>query len=163
MMASRSISADLPMLGAFVAAVAVVAVFGAQFTPAASPAWYAGLQKPSFNPPSWVFAPVWTTLYVLIAVSAWLVWRRSGWMAGRGALSWWIAQLALNAAWTPVFFGAHRIGLALAVIVALLVAIAGTILKFRRHHGPAAAMLLPYAAWVAFATLLNASIWRLNG
>ncbi|MGE0426084.1 MAG: TspO/MBR family protein [Reyranellaceae bacterium] len=161
-MASRSISADLPMLGVFVAAVAVVAVAGALFSPAVDPVWYAGLSKPSFNPPNWVFAPVWTTLYVLIALSAWLVWRRAGWTGGGRALSWWFAQLALNAAWTPVFFGVHRIGLALAIIVALLVAIIGTIAAFRRHHALAAAMLLPYLAWVGFATILNASIWRLN-
>ena len=162
-MTSRSISRDLPMLGAFIAAVAVVAIAGSMFTPSVDPVWYASLRKPSFNPPNWVFAPVWTVLYVLIALSAWLVWRRAGWHGGRRALSWWFAQLALNAAWTPVFFGAHRIGLALAIIVGLLVAISGTILAFRRHHALAAAMLLPYLAWVAFATLLNASIWRLNG
>lgn len=162
-MASRSISRDLPMLGVFLVAVAIVAATGSLFTPATDPAWYAGIRKPSFNPPNWVFAPVWTTLYVLIAVSAWLVWRRAGWTGGRVALSWWIAQLVLNAAWTPVFFGAHQIGLALLIIIALLLAIVGTILAFRRHHGLAAAMLLPYAAWVSFATLLNASIWRLNG
>jgi translocator protein len=161
-MTSRSMSSDLPMLGAFLALVAVVAVSGSMFTPSADPVWYAGLHKPSFNPPSWIFAPVWTVLYVLIAVSAWLVWRRAGWNNGRRALTWWFAQLALNAAWTPVFFGAHRIGLALAIILSLLVAIAGTILAFRRHHGLAAGMLVPYLAWVVFATLLNASIWRLN-
>lgn len=162
-MTSRSMSRDLPMLGVFLAAVAVVAITGSMFTPSVDPAWYASLRKPSFNPPNWVFAPVWTMLYVLIALSAWLVWRRVGWRDGGRALSWWFAQLALNAAWTPVFFGAHRIGLALAIIVGLLVAISGTIFAFRRQHALAAAMLLPYLAWVAFATLLNASIWRLNG
>lgn len=162
-MTSRSMSRDLPMLGVFLAAVAAVAISGSLFTPAVDPVWYAGLRKPSFNPPNWIFAPVWTVLYVLIAVSAWLVWRRAGWGEGRRALSVWLAQLALNAAWTPVFFGAHRIGLALAIIGCLLLAIVGTILAFRRHHALAAAMLLPYLAWVAFATLLNASIWRLNG
>lgn len=151
------------MLGLFLAAVAAVAITGAMFSPAVDPVWYANLRKPSFNPPNWLFGPVWTVLYALIAVSAWLVWRRVGWARGRRALVWWCVQLALNAAWTPVFFGVHRIGLALAIIVALLAAIAGTILAFRRHHALAAAMLLPYLAWVAFATVLNASIWRLNG
>jgi tryptophan-rich sensory protein len=162
-MTSRSMSRDLPMLGVFLVAVAVVAISGSMFTPAVDPVWYAGLRKPSFNPPNWVFAPVWTVLYVLIALSAWLVWRRAGWHDGRRALSLWFVQLALNVAWTPVFFGSHRIALALAIIVCLLAAIAGTILAFRRHHALASAMLLPYLAWVAFATLLNASIWQLNG
>lgn len=151
------------MLGVFLAAVALIAFSGSMFTPAADPVWYAGLRKPSFNPPNWVFGPVWTVLYILIAVSAWLVWCRFGWTDGRRALLWWLAQLGLNAAWTPVFFGAHLLGLALVIIIGLLVAIVGTILAFRRHHAFAAALLLPYLAWVAFATLLNASIWRLNG
>lgn len=162
-MTSRSMSRDLPMLGVFLAAVALVAFAGSLFTPAADPVWYAGLRKPSFNPPNWVFAPVWTVLYILIAVSAWLVWRRAGWAGGRRALLWWLAQLALNAAWTPIFFGAHLLGLALVIIIGLLVAIIGTILAFHRHHALAAALLLPYLAWVGFATVLNASIWRLNG
>ncbi len=156
-------SRDLPMLGVFLAAVALVAFTGSMFTPAADPAWYAGLRKPSFNPPNWVFGPVWTVLYILIAVSAWLVWRRAGWTEGRRALLWWFAQLVLNVAWPPIFFGAHLLGLALVIIIGLLVAIVGTILAFRRHHALAAALLAPYLAWVAFATLLNASIWRLNG
>lgn len=160
---AHSIVRDLPMLGVFVLLVAAVALSGAQFTPSADPAWYAGLRKPSFNPPDWLFAPVWTMLYILIALSAWLVWRPGGRAGARTALVWWGAQLALNAAWTPIFFGAHRIGLALIVIVALIVAIAGTILAFRRHSALAAAMLVPYLAWVCFATILNASIWRLNG
>jgi tryptophan-rich sensory protein len=162
-MTSRSMARDLPMLGVFVASVAVVAVTGSMFTPSVDPAWYADLRKPSFNPPNWIFAPVWTVLYVLIAISPWLVWRRTHWTDGRRALTWWFAQLTLNAAWTPVFFGLHRVALALAIIACLLVAIAGTIFAFRRHHGFAAAMLLPYLAWVAFATMLNASIWWLNG
>jgi benzodiazapine receptor len=161
-MTSRPISRDLPMLGVFLAAVALVAFTGSMFTPAADPVWYAGLRKPSFNPPNWVFGPVWTVLYILIAVSAWLVWRRLGWTDGRGALLWWLAQLAPKAAWPPVFFGAHLLGLALVIIVGLLAAIAGTILAFRRRHALAAALLLPYLAWVALATSLNASIWRLN-
>ncbi len=161
-MTSRSMSRDLPMLGVFLALVAAVAVTGSMFTPSVDPVWYASLRKPSFNPPNWLFAPVWTVLYVLIAVSAWLVWRRAGWRNGRPALTWWCVQLALNAAWTPVFFGAHRIGLALLIIVGLLVAIVGTILAFRRHHATAAAMLLPYLAWVCLASALTWSVWRNN-
>jgi len=156
-------SSDLPMLGVFLAAVAVVAITGSMFTPSVDPAWYASLRKPSFNPPSWVFAPVWTVLYVAMAVSAWFVWRRVGWAGSGLPMAWWFTQLVLNAVWTPLFFGAHLVGVALAIILSLLAAIVGTMMVFRRHHAVAAAMLLPYAAWVAFATLLNWSIWRLNG
>ncbi len=161
-MTSRSVSSDLPMLGVFIAAVAIVAITGSMFTPSVDPAWYASLRKPSFNPPNWIFAPVWTVLYVLIAVSAWLVWRRVGWNGAGLPMGWWFTQLMLNAVWTPLFFGAHLVGTALSVILALLGAIIGTIMVFRRHHALAAAMLLPYAAWVGFASLLNASIWLLN-
>lgn len=156
-------SSDLPMLGVFLAAVAIVAISGSMFTPSVDPGWYASLRKPSFNPPNWVFAPVWTVLYAMIAVSGWLVWRRVGWAGAGLPMAWWFAQLILNAVWTPLFFGAHLVGLALAIILSLLAAIIGTIMVFRRHHALAAAMLVPYAAWVAFATVLNWSIWRLNG
>lgn len=121
--------------------------------------WYAGLTKPPFNPPNWVFGPVWSLLYVLIAVAGWLVWRSE---PGGPAMRAWIAQLVLNFLWSPVFFGARQVGLAL-VVVALLLA---TILTFMRlawkRHRAAAWLFVPYACWVAFATLLNASIWLLN-
>lgn len=149
-------------LGAFVAILAAVAVIGGQFTPANDPAWYAALKKPWFNPPNWVFAPVWTALYVMIAVSGWLVWRSGPWHAVRGALALWAVQLALNAAWTPLFFGAHRLDLAVVDIAALVVAIVATIAVFRRHSGAAAWLLVPYLAWVCFAALLTVAIWRLN-
>lgn len=120
--------------------------------------WYAGLQKPPFNPPSWIFAPVWTILYVMIAVAGWRSWERGG----SQMRLWWV-QLALNFAWTPVFFGAHLTGAALIVIAALLATILAFIVAARRRHdGVSALLFAPYAAWVAFATLLNASIWWLN-
>ncbi len=124
--------------------------------------WYAALVKPSWNPPGWVFGPVWTTLYILMAVAAWLVWRRGGWRGQRRALSWFCAQLALNALWTPLFFGLHRIDLALGEILLLWVAILATIGAFARSSRVAAWLLAPYLAWVSFATFLTFTLWNLN-
>jgi translocator protein len=121
--------------------------------------WYAGLVKPSFNPPAWLFGPVWTVLYILIAVAGWRVWQRD-----RGGLPmklWW-AQLGLNFLWTPVFFAAHQLGLALVVILLMLAAILGFIATAWRLDRVAAWLFVPYAAWVAFASVLNGSIWALN-
>lgn len=129
---------------------------GAFFTPGD---WYASLNKPSFNPPGWVFGPVWTALYAMMGVSAWLVWRRGN--AAR-PLAPWLVQLALNAAWTPVFFGLHRMDVALVIIIAMWLAILATILAFRRHSRAAALLLVPYLLWVGFATVLNAALWQLN-
>ena len=122
-------------------------------------AWYAALGKPSFNPPNGVFAPVWTALFVLMAVAAWRVYRHAGFGA---AIALWLAQLVFNAAWSPLFFGLHRIGLALADIVVLLALILATSIAFFRIDRIAAALLLPYLAWVAFATALTLAIFRLN-
>src|SRR3954454_23733322 len=114
--------------------------------------WYAGLAKPSFNPPNWLFAPVWTVLYVLIAMVGWRTFERD--RRGGPVKLWW-AQLALNFLWSPVFFGAHRIGLALLIILLLLAAILAFIVVVRRQDGVAASLFAPYAAWVAFASVLN--------
>ena len=122
-------------------------------------AWYAQLAKPAFTPPGWLFGPVWTTLYVMIAVAGWRVWRRD--RGGRPVKLWW-AQMALNFLWTPIYFGAHQIGLALAVILLLLAAILAFIVLSWRQDRAAAWLFVPYAAWVAFASLLNGSIWMLN-
>lgn len=121
--------------------------------------WYAGLAKPAFNPPGWVFGPVWTVLYLMIAVAGWRRWQR-----GRhtSAMYVWWAQLALNFMWSPVFFAAHRIGLALVVILLLLATISTFIGTAWRQDRVAACLFAPYAAWVAFASLLNASIWVSN-
>lgn len=125
-------------------------------------AWYAALNKPAWNPPAWIFGPVWTTLYAMMAVAAWRVWKPGGFAAQRAPLGRFLAQLALNAAWTPLFFGWHRPGLAFAEIVLLWLAILWTIAGFRRVDRVAAALLLPYLAWVSFAALLNFTLWRLN-
>jgi len=137
----------------------VASAAGALFSPGD---WYAGLKKPAFNPPGWVFGPVWTILYLMMGTSAWLVWRRGGFKAARAPLIMYLVQLALNASWTPAFFGAQNPGLALVVIVALWLAIVATIATFIRHSRFAAAMLIPYLVWVSFATVLNYSLWRLN-
>lgn len=141
-------------------AVAAVAVIGSQFQP---DAWYAALEKPSWNPPSRVFGPVWTTLYLLMAIAAWLVWRAPGPIADRRrALTLMGVQLVLNALWSPLFFGAHAIGLALVDIVALFVFVVLTTVAFARVRKLAAVMMLPYIAWVGFAAALNAALYMMN-
>jgi tryptophan-rich sensory protein len=122
--------------------------------------WYQQLEKPAFNPTGWVFGPVWTGLYILIAIAGWRVWRRD--RAGTAMKLWW-AQLALNFAWSPTFFLAHQIGLALVVILLLLIAIVWFIAHCRARERLAAGLFVPYAAWVAFASILNASLLALNG
>ena len=121
--------------------------------------WFRALEKPAFNPPDWVFAPVWTVLYVLIAVAGWRLFRRARRSAAFAA---WGVQLVLNFLWSPVFFAAHSIALALAVVAALLVAVVVTIALSWRLDRPSALMLVPYALWVGFATLLNGAILALN-
>ena len=124
--------------------------------------WYAALKKSSWNPPGWIFGPVWTALYTMMAVAAWLVWKRGGFAAQRRTLTPFLVQLALNAAWTPLFFGLHWTGVAFAEIVLLWLAIAATIAAFRPVSRVAAWLLVPYLAWVSFASVLNFALWRLN-
>lgn len=122
-------------------------------------AWYAALNKPAWNPPAWIFGPVWTVLYLLMAVAAWLVWRKDGW---RLPMWLYLVQLTINASWSPVFFGAKQPGAAFGVIVALWLAIALTLRAFRHVSRPAGWMMVPYLLWVSFATVLNLALWRLN-
>ena len=127
-------------------------------------AWYRALQKPPINPPDWVFGPVWAVLYTLMAVALWLILQNGRGKPGFGvAIGAFVVQLALNAAWTPLFFGMQSIGGALADIMAMVLAIGFTIFSFAMLHRPAALLMLPYAAWIAFAAVLNAWLWRLNG
>lgn len=135
------------------------ASLGALFTPGP---WYAELNKPTWNPPGWVFGPVWSVLYTMMAVAAWLVWKRGGFGAQRVPLSLFLVQLLLNAAWSPLFFGLERPDLAFAVILLLWLAIAATIVAFRQVSRPAFFLLLPYLAWVSFAALLNGVLWQMN-
>jgi len=124
--------------------------------------WYAALEKPSWNPPSWIFGPVWSLLYTLMAVAAWLVWRKGGWPARRKELSWYGVQLLLNAAWTPLFFGLRQPGLALVEIVLLNLAVALTIAAFFSINRTAGWLMIPYQLWLLFAAILNATLWWMN-
>ena len=124
--------------------------------------WYARLAKPTWDPPGWIFGPVWAVLYAMMAVAAWRVWRYGGWAKQKVALSLFVVQWALYALWTPRFFGLHQPGWALAEILVLLAAILATIRAFWRVDRPAGFLLLSYAVWVSFATVLNWTIWRLN-
>lgn len=150
------------------AALAVAAVGMASFLgqvatyPNLTP-WYSGLAKPSFNPPNWVFGPVWTALYILMAYAAWRVLRLPPSPERRIALILFFAQLALNAAWSWMFFAAHSPLLGLINIVPQLAAVVATIVAFHRLDRLAAACLIPLAAWVTFASMLNFEIWQLNG
>ena len=135
------------------------ASLGALFMPGE---WYETLRKPAWNPPGWLFGPVWSALYTMMAVAAWQVWKRGGFVAQRRPLTLFLAQLVLNAAWTPLFFGLHRPGLAFAEILLLWLAIAATLVAFWPVSRTAAGLLAPYLAWVSFAAVLNGTLWRLN-
>ena len=124
--------------------------------------WYKTIAKPSWNPPDALFGPVWTTLYVLMAISAWLVWRPNGFRAAAVPLTLFAVQLLLNLAWSWIFFGMHQPGWAFAEIVVLWLAILATTVSFFRRAKIAAWLLLPYLAWVSFASVLNHAIWQLN-
>jgi benzodiazapine receptor len=145
------------------AIVFAVAAVGAGVTSPKLATWYGGLNKPAFNPPAWVFGPVWAVLYLLMAVAAWRVWEADAEAAEkRGALAWFAIQLALNALWTPVFFGLQRPVSGLIVMLVLMAAVAATLSRFYRVDRVAGLLLVPYLAWVAFATVLNAAIVGLN-
>lgn len=154
---------DLPAALISVAVALAAGGVGALATIPSIPTWYAGLAKPSFNPPNAVFGPVWTTLYVLMALAAWRVWR-SGVSDRRAgpALALYAAQLGLNVAWSVIFFGLHKPGLALGEVALLLAAILATAAAFWRLDRLAGLLMAPYVAWVAFASALNFAIWRLN-
>ncbi|MET8332487.1 TspO/MBR family protein [Streptosporangium canum] len=147
--------AGLPV---FAAALVLVAVVGSLSAVNAG-GEYLALERPPWAPPQWLFGPAWTVLYIMIAVSGWLAWSARGWTPALGVYA---AQLVLNAAWTPLFFGAGRYGLAFAEIVVLWAAIAATIVLFRRISRVAAWLLVPYLLWVTYAASLNFAIWRLN-
>lgn len=155
----RTFVALLAFLGSALAAGAI----GGFATAPSVTTWYAGLNKPSFNPPNAVFGPVWTTLYVLMALSAWPVWRTGPARPQvRRALAAYGVQLGLNLAWSLLFFGLRAPLIALVEVVALWLAILVTIVLFWRADRVASVLMLPYLAWVSFATLLNFEIWRLN-
>jgi tryptophan-rich sensory protein len=145
----------------FIILTLLVGAAGTIFTEPAIPTWYAGLAKASFNPPNWLFAPVWTALYVLMAIAAWRVWRVAG--LNSPALFAWMTQLTLNFLWSFLFFSLHLILVALVDIALLWVLILATTILFWRKDRIAGLLFLPYLAWVGFATALNFAIWQLNG
>jgi tryptophan-rich sensory protein len=140
----------------FLALVIVTALSGAVFMPGS---WYFGLAKPSWTPPSWLFAPVWTILYGMIAVAGWLVWREAGVNA---ALVAWAAQLAFNGAWSYLMFGRHEIGFAFIDLALMWVAIVAFIVLAWPVSTLASFLFMPYLVWVSLAGALNLAIWRLN-
>lgn len=129
---------------------------------AAPSEWYAALRKPAWTPPNWLFGPVWTLLYTLMAFAAWLVWHHGGWTRQRGPLTAYVVQLALNGLWSWVFFGWRQPGWAFVELLALAAAIGVTLRLFARVSRPAAWLLVPYLAWVLFAAVLNFTLWRMN-
>ena len=161
----RARRSSLLALVGFVGLCLLVSVANGAVTATSVKGWYQTLQKPPLSPPDWLFAPVWSVLYVTIGVSAWLVWRRVevGMHRKRAALLVWGWQLAMNALWPPVFFGFRSLSLGMVAILALLASIMLVIRAFWPIQRVAALLLLPYLAWVSFATYLNAGFWRLNG
>lgn len=138
------------------------AFVGSIFTTAAIPGWYAALSKPSWTPPAWMFGPVWSILYLMMAMAAWLVWRQAGLRAAVRPLTLFLVQLALNASWSILFFGLRIPGAAFAEILVLWLAILATMIAFWRSTPTAGYLLVPYLVWVTFAAGLNFAIWRMN-
>jgi benzodiazapine receptor len=126
------------------------------------PTWYAGIAKPLWTPPDWVFGPVWSLLYAMMAVAVWLIWRQAGWKAGKRPLLWFASQLGLNSLWSLLFFGAEKPAWAMGEILLLWLAILMTIRAFWPISRSAAWLLVPYLLWVSFASGLNAAIWQMN-
>jgi len=139
-----------------------VAGVGSVATSRSVSTWYVALAKPSWTPPGWLFGPVWSALYLMMGVAAWLVWRRAGFSGARLALGLFAAQLVLNAAWSWLFFGFRMPGLAFGELIVLWCAIVATLAAFWRTTAPAGLLMLPYLLWTSFAACLNFAIWRLN-
>lgn len=161
--ATRSPVRDLTALAASLALCFAVAALGGYWTVLGLGPWYEGLRKPSWTPPNWVFGPVWTVLYASMAVAAWLVWRRQGLSQARLPLGLFGLQLALNLAWSGLFFALRRPGLAFGEVLMLWATILATLLAFGRISRVAGWLLAPYLAWVTFAAALDLAIWGLNG
>ncbi|AZZ57362.1 TspO/MBR family protein [Rathayibacter iranicus] len=165
---TSSLTSGLVLI-AFLAISFAVAGFGTVSTLSNVDGWYATAEKAPWSPPNVLFGPVWTVLYTLMSVAAWLVWRRRDERGAGRALALYVAQLVVNCLWTPIFFGAYpligpsALWIGLVVIVALDVLVFLTLVAFARHSRPAAALLVPYLAWVLFAATLNAAVAVLNG
>ena len=146
----------------FVLGCLLVGYFGSFYTIASIPTWYSTLNKPFFSPPNWIFAPVWTFLYILMALAAFRIWERRKKEGAIWALKLFGVQLFFNAIWSPIFFGANSLSLAFVVIVVLLFFIFLTKKAFAKIDKISSYLLYPYIAWVSFATILNFSVWLLN-
>ena len=139
-----------------------IGALGSLFTTPEIDGWFRTLQKPSWNPPDWVFGPVWTVLYVLMGIAFFLVWKADRQTGKSTAVTLYVIQLVLNLGWSFVFFNRHAIGWAVAEIAVLWLFILLTIFSFARFHKAAAWLLVPYISWVSFAAILNYTIWQLN-
>ena len=148
-------------LGILIVLCLAVQFLGAAFTFSSVNTWYPGLVKPSFNPPAWVFGPVWSALYLSMVIAAWRVWTSDN-PGTKKAMKTFFLQLFLNFLWSVLFFGLRNPGLAFAEIVVLWVMILATVLSFLKIRPVAGWILLPYLLWVSFASFLNFTIWRLN-
>ena len=146
----------------FVAICLGAGALGALATTPELDGWYRTIKKPSWTPPGWLFGPVWTMLYILMGIAAWMVWKPAGFKNSATPLVLFAIQLALNIAWSWIFFSMHEMGWALIEILALWLAIAATTVAFFRRVPTAGWLLLPYLGWVTFASYLNFTIWRLN-
>lgn len=161
----RNSRPNLPALALFLVLSLSAGVLGVLFSPRFSPsaaAWYLGLAKPNWLPPQKWFAPVWTALYVSMAIAAWIIWRERYHRGRSAAITAFCIQLALNALWAPVFFGWKNIDASLFDIVALWLTVGWTMREFSRVKGAAAVILAPYFLWVTFAAAMNLAVWRLN-
>lgn len=142
--------------------IAVGSIAGYITAGESSGGWFRNIQKPSFQPPNWLFAPVWTILYILMGIALWSVWKKPASKQRNTAMSWFFAQLFFNFWWSIIFFSCHLTGIALLDIIVLWMLILVTILSFAKHSRLAAWLLVPYILWVSFASVLNYSIWKLN-
>jgi tryptophan-rich sensory protein len=160
-MAAPQLTKQIVGLAGWLAITTAAAAIGAVASVEAG-AFYTALELPVWAPPPWLFGPVWTVLYLGIAIAAWLVWRVNGFAAARTALCLFLAQLVLNALWSWLFFGWHLGALAFADILLLWVLIAATLVSFWRIRALAGWILVPYLLWVSFAAVLNYTVWQLN-
>jgi len=135
---------------------------GSLFTSSSIVSWYAFINKPLFSPPNWIFAPVWTLLYILMGISAFLIWKKRDNLKTKQALIFYGIQLVLNAFWSIIFFGMHNPGLALLEIIILWIFILITLIKFYKINKTAGVLFIPYLLWVSFASILNYAVWILN-
>ena len=155
-------SITLKFIIAIITPVAVGAVSGF-FTATEIPVWYQTISKPGWNPPSWIFGPVWTTLYLMMGIALFLVWKsEADPIIKKTAITLFISQLILNFFWSIIFFNQHQIGWALVEIIGMWIFILLTIFAFAQVNKTAAWLLVPYISWVSFATILNYTIWKLN-